>query len=72
MGKPEFPEPSIVPINIPAVVNPTDRLDALLALVDTFPRTKMLEAVTAQEAIAAEEAKLAATYLEQACQSARQ
>ena len=52
--KPGFPEPSTVPINIPAVVAPKDRLDALLALVDTFPRGKMLEAVTAQEAIAAE------------------
>ena len=52
--KPSFPAPITEPINIPPVISSTDRLNALITLMDTFPREKMLEAVAAQEAIAAE------------------
>jgi hypothetical protein len=47
-----FPKPDTTPIEIPTVNSEQDQRDALQVLIDSFPRTKMLEAVKAQEILA--------------------
>lgn len=47
-----FPTPDETPIAIPEMETAQDQKRALQVLIDTFPRTKMLEAVKAQEVIA--------------------
>lgn len=53
----EFPVPSAEPIKLPVTqsqetLSPQDRVDMLAVLVDSFPRTEMLAAVSAQNKIA--------------------
>lgn len=49
---PAFPDPATDTIDVPAVENLYDSAAALQALIDSFPRAKMLEAVHAQDVIA--------------------
>ncbi len=56
-SKPEFPMPSTEPINLPETqiegkLSLEDRTNILNTLIDSFPKTEMLEAVNAQNKIA--------------------
>lgn len=48
-----FPKPDSTPIELPAAETAQSAAETLQVLIDTFPRSKMLETVKAQEALAA-------------------